>query len=59
LSEETIKQSDFIYCGIGGSRRRAFKTASRQPDSTRPLLETARKATDSDDLLLRRLAAAE
>jgi UDPglucose 6-dehydrogenase len=59
LSEETIKQSDFIYCGIGGSRRHAFKTASRQPDSTRPLLETARKATDSDDLLLRRLAAAE
>ena len=59
LSEETIKQSDFIYCGIGGPRRHAFKTASRQPDSTRPLLETARKATDSDDLLLRRLAAAE
>jgi hypothetical protein len=59
LSEETVKQSDFIYCGIGGPRRHAFETASPQLDPKRPLLETARKTTDSDDLLLRRLAAAE
>jgi UDPglucose 6-dehydrogenase len=59
LSEETVKQSDFIYCGIGGPRRHAFETASPQLDPKQPLLETARKTIDSDDLLLRRLAAAE
>jgi UDPglucose 6-dehydrogenase len=51
LSEETVKQSDFIYCFIGGPRRHAFETASPQLDPKRPLLETARKTTDSDDLL--------
>jgi UDPglucose 6-dehydrogenase len=59
LSEETVKQNNFIYCGIGGPRRHAFGTASPQLDPARPLLETARKTIKSDDLLLRRLAAAE
>jgi len=59
LSEDTAKQNDFIYCGIGGPRRHAFESASFGSVSARQLLETARRAAEGDNLPLRRLAAAE
>jgi len=59
LSEEEIKRSGFSYYGIGGPRRHAFETVSPRLVSTRPFYAKAGKMTDSNNLLLQRLAAAE
>jgi hypothetical protein len=59
LSEEQVKQSGFSYFGIGGARRHAFETVSSRRASTRTLWANVSKMTDSDNLLLQRLAAAE
>jgi UDPglucose 6-dehydrogenase len=59
LSEEQVKQSGFSYFGIGGPRRHAFETVSSRRASTRTLWANVSKMTDSDNLLLQRLAAAE
>ena len=59
LSEQQVKQSGFSYFGIGGARRHAFETVSPRLSSARRLWANTSKVTDSDNLLLQRLAAAE
>jgi UDPglucose 6-dehydrogenase len=59
LSEEQVKQSGFSYFGIGGARRHAFEPVPSRLASTPTLWANVSEMTDSDNLLLQRLAAAE
>jgi hypothetical protein len=59
LNEEEVERSGFSYFGIGGRRRHAFETVSPRLVSARPFWAKTSEMTDSDNLLLQRLAAAE
>jgi UDPglucose 6-dehydrogenase len=59
LNEEEVERSGFRYFGIGGRRRHAFETVSPRLVSARPFWAKTSEMTDSDNLLLQRLAAAE
>src|SRR3954467_6025166 len=59
LNEKEVERSGFSYFGIGGRQRYAFETASPRRVTARPFWAKTSEMTDSDHLLLQRLAAAE